>query len=150
MGKKICKYVIEMRRSSNIEGVFVITDEELKAVESMGGSEVHYGEIAGKYSEVTCNLHKNDIEILSDKEEEIAFFERILPNGAGFKFKRYWFNTDRAHEAGWEEGYSTSYKNAQEALEDYSSYNNDVMKDAFIEGFNSGRGQYNATRTNQK
>lgn len=137
--KKLCRYVLEMRRSSNIEGVFVLTDEELDAVKEMKGFEVRYGEISGKHSDVTCELHLEDIEILSDKEEEVAFFERILPHGAGFYFPDYWFSNDRAYEDGWEAGRDKSYKKPEDAFKDYSYYNNRVMRDAFVKGFNSAR-----------
>jgi hypothetical protein len=140
MGKKLCKYIIEMRRSSDIEGVFVLTDEELEAVREMDGYEVRYGEIAGKHSDVTCKLLLSDIEILTDKEEEVAFFERILPQGAGFHFPPYWFDTDRAADDGYEAGRMKSYKDATDALEtDYNQHNNNVMKKAFITAFDNVR-----------
>lgn len=136
---KICKYVLGMHRSSDIEGVFLMSDEELNIAKELDGFEVYYGEIAGKHSEVSCTLHFEHIEVLSEKEEEVAFFKKILPHGAGFPFKDYWFNTDRASEAGWEEGYSKHYKNAEEALAEYGEYNNSIMKNAFIEGFRKAR-----------
>jgi hypothetical protein len=130
-----------MHRSSDIEGVFVLTDEELDAVKVLEGYEVYYGEISGKHSEVMVELRYKDIEILTDKEEEIAFFERILPHGAGFSFKGYWFNTDKAGEEGWDAGSMESYKDvdAETALKDFEMYDNAIMRKAFIDGFNQAR-----------
>jgi hypothetical protein len=138
MGKKLCRYVLGMHRSSDIEGVFVLTDEELEIIKELDGYEVYYGEIAGKHSEVTCELYIKDVEILADKEEEVAFFERILPHGAGFSFKGYWFDTDRAGEHGWDAGRHEGYETAEEALKDYKKYDNSVMREHFVDGFNQG------------
>lgn len=146
MSKKICRYVLQMGRSSDIEGVFIMTDEGLQCVREMKGYEVHYGEISGKHSDVSAELDINDIEILSDKEEEVAFFERILPRGAGFNFKSYWFDTDNAAENGYEAAQSASYKDAQEAFVDYPRYNNSVMRAAFIESFDEARKDANENK----
>jgi hypothetical protein len=139
MAKKLCKYVLEFHRSSDLEGVFIMTDEEIEAVKDMEGCEVRYGEVAGKHSDVECELRFSDIQILSEKEEEIAFFERLFPEGVGFSHKTYWFNTDRAYDDGWEAGGMKCYKDVNEAFEDYRQHDNNVMRKVFAEGFKKGR-----------
>lgn len=144
MGKKICRYILGFSRSADLEGVFVMNDEQFKAIEQMDGYEVHYGEIAGKHSDVSATLLCKDIEVLSDKPEDVEVFERLFPNGVGFAFVERWFDTDRAYDAGWEAAGCKAaghpaFKTAEAALEDYSRYSNAVMFPAFERGFNNHR-----------
>lgn len=141
MNKKLCRYVLEMRRSSNIEGVFILSDETLNALKEACPYNVRYGEIAGKHSDVTCDLEYKDIEIVSDKPEEIEFFERLFPHGVGLNFPGYWFNDDQAMDCGWEAGeiakkYGSYKGGAEEALQEYKSFDNSIMREAFIQSFN--------------
>jgi hypothetical protein len=137
--KRLCRYRLDFYRFASLEGVFVLTDDEFAAIQEMDGREVQYGEVAGKHSDVHKAIIISKLEILSDKEEEIAFFERILPEGVGFDFKKYWFNTDLAYDEGYQEGNSSFWKDAQEAISDYPKHNNSVMRDAFYKGFNNAR-----------
>jgi hypothetical protein len=130
-----------MYRSSDLDGVFVLTDEEYEFLREINGFTFHYGEIAGKHSDVSRELDFNKIEILSDKEEEIAFFERILPYGAGFSFKDKWFDMCAAYDGGWEAGGSKCFAIPEEAFEDYRQFNNSLMKHEFIKGFNKRRSE---------
>ncbi len=142
MSKKICKYVLDFYRSANLEGVFIMTDDELELIKDLDGKTIQYGEVAGKHSDVHCDLKFKDIEILSDKPEEVAFFERILPDGAGFGFKSYWFDDEDAWSQGWGVGtYDKHIKTPEEALESHKMYDNKVMREAFIEGFKEARGE---------
>lgn len=139
MAKKICRYVLNASRSANLEGVFVLNDFEFEALKNRG--RVYYGEVSGKHSDVKADLNSKDIQILSENEQEVAFFERILPQGAGFNFKDYWFCEDDASDNGYECGCasSTAYANATEALEEFRQYDNDILREAFIKSFEKAR-----------
>lgn len=138
MSKKICKYIIEMIFSSDIEGIFIMSEEQLKLVKKMKGREVRYGEIAGKHSEVVCELNYKDIEIVSCDEKEIEFFERLFPNGVGFKFLEYWFDTSMAYDDGYKSGFHEN-STLKEAFKKYKYYNNSFMSKAFEKGFQNGK-----------
>jgi len=137
MGKKLCRYVLQMHRSSDIEGIFIMTDEELDLVKELNGHVIRYGEISGKHSNVKAELNMKDIKILSDKEEEIAFFERVLPNGTGFSFKEYWFCSEEAYDKGYDA--EMYYEKVEDALKSQPLFDNKVMRESFINGFNDSR-----------
>lgn len=139
MSKKIYKYVLGMHHSSDIEGIFIMSDEQLKSIKEMKGREVYYGEIAGKHSEVRCELNYKDVEIVSSDEKEIQFFERLFPNGVGFNFLNYWFDETPAYDCGYESGRHESYATVKEALKANKEFDNSVLRKAFKEGFKSGQ-----------
>jgi hypothetical protein len=129
--KNLCQYYLYLR-GCTLEGVFVLTDEELNSLQSF---EIYYGEVAGKHSEVIDYVNKEDINIISTKIEDIEYFERLFPNGVGFKFKKYWFDfTDVIDDA---ISATELYKTAEEALEeDCYHRNNIIQKEIFIKTFN--------------
>ncbi len=145
MSKHICRYRMYVHRSSDIEGVFIMSDDELKLVEEINGYNVRYGEVAGKHSEVYYELYRKDIEIISSDKSDIAVFERLFPGGIGFYFKSRWFDTERVYH----EGYDAWYRgcsNVEDMLRDeYTQYNNGVFRDVFIEGYNEAL-EYNTKK----
>ncbi len=92
--KYLCRYTIEMRRSSDISGVFVLTEDEHNQLKELEGVDINFGEISGKHSEVHVEFENDDIEVVSILPEEIDWFEKLFPDGVGFNFKYYWFNRE--------------------------------------------------------
>jgi hypothetical protein len=90
---KLIKLVLDMRRSSNLEGSFIVDDDEFKWLEALDGQEVYLGEVAGKHSEVFFTFEVSDLEILSQDEREIEIIRRLLGNSFGFKWKNYLFES---------------------------------------------------------
>jgi len=133
---KVCRYVLEMRRSSDIEGVFYVSDDEWKMLQNISGSEIYYGEIAGKHSDVTCEFNIDEVEILSEDEKDCEVFNRLV-GSAGFNFKDYWFNTESAYSDGYSEGDIDKDINLEELTED--THYKGLFLEAYIEGFKDAR-----------
>lgn len=72
--KKLFKYTIGLYDSFD-EGLFVSTDEE---IEKYLGTEIYWGEIDGKHSEIVSVFEKEDLEVASINEEFIDLFERAI------------------------------------------------------------------------
>lgn len=69
----------EIGRYHDIQGIFLATDEE---VEKLIGTELYLGEIAGKHSEVTVEVTKNDIILVTEDALAVEIFSRYgLSNG---------------------------------------------------------------------
>jgi hypothetical protein len=74
----IAKFYWDCGRMGYLESIFTCTREELeKAI----GQEVYFGEVLGKHSEISGQLDKSDVTILSDDQEFIAKFESVLGSG---------------------------------------------------------------------
>ena len=58
----------------------VLTGEELLRVENFvaKGSYLYLGEIEGKHSEIEGPLEASDFNIISENQEEIAIFEKLI------------------------------------------------------------------------
>lgn len=64
----------EVRRSSDLEGLFV---EDSEVVKRCVGKELYLGEVAGKHSDVSGIIQEGDIILKSDKPEDVEFFQRL-------------------------------------------------------------------------
>ncbi len=71
---KLYSFYWNCGRVGDVEGVFVSDDETL---EKYYGSEVYFGEILGKHSEICGTLDRDDIEVLSDDEEKIEWLVSV-------------------------------------------------------------------------
>jgi predicted ATP-grasp superfamily ATP-dependent carboligase len=69
--KKLYKYSVGLYDSFD-GGLFVSTDEEIK---KYLGTEIYWGEIDGKHSEVVSIFEEGDLEVVSINQEFIEFFE---------------------------------------------------------------------------
>lgn len=47
-------------------------------VENLIGKEIYFGEVLGKHSEIYGKLEESDLTVLTDDQEFIAQFEKIL------------------------------------------------------------------------
>lgn len=90
MATRIYRYVLDIPRSSDVEGVFLLTDKDLKAIKKLQGQVIDYGEIAGKHSDVSCEFDQADLEMVSEDPAEVKFFKRLFPHGTGYDFKTDW------------------------------------------------------------
>ena len=72
-------------RNAYGEAYEVLTEDELKMVKSFTGSdkEVYLGEIGGKHSEVYGTLESNDWKIISENQDDIEAFGRLVGNNIG-------------------------------------------------------------------
>jgi hypothetical protein len=72
--KKLYKYTIGLYNSFD-EGLFVSTDDEIK---NYLGTEIEWGEIDGKHTEVVSTLQESDLEVVSESEIFIEKFEKYV------------------------------------------------------------------------
>jgi len=73
--KKLWKFQWDVPRMGTVDSTFVATQSEID--EAMG-SRVYFGEILGKHSEIYGTLDPEDLEVLSEDQDEIAIFERTV------------------------------------------------------------------------
>jgi hypothetical protein len=100
---KLVKLVLGMRRSSDIEGSFIVDNDEWDWLESLDGNQIYLGEVAGKHSEVIFDFSLSDLEILSEDPKEIEIVQRLLGDSFGFHWKDYLIGgfLDDMHENAW-------------------------------------------------
>ncbi len=72
---------IDFGRMGNLTGVFVTdTNEMEKLIDSK--SEIYFGEVLGKHSDVFCPITKQNITLVTTDDEFIDLFEKHeLSNG---------------------------------------------------------------------
>jgi hypothetical protein len=67
----------------SLDGVFIYRQENwdkiLEACENK--TEVYFGEVLGKHSEIYGNLHMNAFEVLSEDQELCKKLLEVFPNG---------------------------------------------------------------------
>ncbi len=78
MTKLIVEFHWDCGRQGNVTGTFVCDKTKLDAAY---GTEVHFGSILGKHSEVYGTLDEEDITVKSDDQDFIAGFESIMGEG---------------------------------------------------------------------
>lgn len=72
--KAVFKLNIKMRRSGNIEGIFIAEKEQIEYLLS-SKIEIYFGEIAGKHSEIFGSIGADDIKMISDDKNVIKVIE---------------------------------------------------------------------------
>ena len=73
--KKIYEFYWDCGRQGSVEGVFI---EDSELVDMCIGKSVYFGEILGKHSEVYGTLDSSDLKVLTDDQEFVAMFQKIL------------------------------------------------------------------------
>ena len=73
--KKLWKFQWDVPRMGTVDSTFVATQSE---IDGAMGSRVYFGEILGKHSEIYGTLDAEDLEVLSEDQDEIAIFERTV------------------------------------------------------------------------
>lgn len=81
MGKAIYKLDWDFGRMGSLEGVFVAdTDDVKKLIDS--GTEIYFGEVLGKHSEIMGVIEDKHLVKVTDDEKFIELFETYeLENG---------------------------------------------------------------------
>ena len=75
MSKALYAFRWDVGRMGDVQGLF-IADKEV--VDKAIGSEVYFGEILGKHSEVYGELEKRDLTIKTENPELIAWLEIVF------------------------------------------------------------------------
>ena len=73
--KAIYEFYWDCGRQGDVSGTFIANKED---VEKAIGSEVYFGEILGKHSEIHGTLDEDDLVIKSEDQDFIAKFETIM------------------------------------------------------------------------
>lgn len=76
--KVIARFYLDCGRMGDLSGLFVTTKEKLEA---SYGKEVYFGEVLGKHSDIGVDLNPKHITILTDDQEFIDKFEKIMGSG---------------------------------------------------------------------
>ena len=72
---KLYRFCWPQRRGGDVEGLFV---EDSDVVENAIGSDVYFGEICGKHSDVYGTLDEEDLTVVSEDQEKIDWLVDIL------------------------------------------------------------------------
>ena len=72
---KLYRFCWPQRRGGDVEGLFV---EDSDVVENATGSDVYFGEICGKHSDVYGTLDEEDLTVVSEDQEKINWLVDIL------------------------------------------------------------------------
>jgi hypothetical protein len=72
---KLYRFCWPQRRGGDVEGLFV---EDSDVVENAIGSDVYFGEICGKHSDVYGTLDEEDLTVVSEDQEKISWLVDIL------------------------------------------------------------------------
>lgn len=70
----IYKLNIDCGRHGSLEGVFISTDEKVK---NIIGTEIYWGEVLGKHSEVYGELEENEVIFVTDDEQTVSLFKKF-------------------------------------------------------------------------
>ena len=72
---KLYRFCWPQRRGGDVEGLFV---EDSDVVENAIGSDVYFGEVCGKHSDVYGTLDEEDLTVVSEDQEKISWLVDIL------------------------------------------------------------------------
>lgn len=72
---KLYSFCWDVRRSGSVEGLFV---EDSEVVQKYIGSNVYFGEILGKHSEVYGTLDECDLTVVSEDQDKIEWLVGLL------------------------------------------------------------------------
>lgn len=73
--KAIYEFNLDCGRMGSLAGLFVADKEE---VEKAIGTEVYYGEVLGKHSDIFAELESDQLQVKSDDQDFIDKFESIF------------------------------------------------------------------------
>lgn len=80
--RKLYSFFWDCGRMGDVEGLFIA--EESK-VDAAIGSQVYFGEILGKHSEISGTLSSVDLKVISDEQDKIDWLMGIVgPNVSGY------------------------------------------------------------------
>ena len=73
--KKLYSFFWDCGRMGDVEGLFIAEESE---VDSAIGSQVYFGEILGKHSEISGTLSSGDLRVISDEQDKIDWLLDII------------------------------------------------------------------------
>ena len=73
--KKLYSFFWDCGRMGDVEGLFIAEESE---VDSAIGSQVYFGEILGKHSEISGTLSSVDLKVISDEQDKIDWLLGII------------------------------------------------------------------------
>jgi len=80
--KKLYSFFWDCGRMGDVEGLFIALEEE---VEKAIGSQVSFGEILGKHSNISGTLSSEDLKVISDEQDKINWLLDIVgPDVSGY------------------------------------------------------------------
>lgn len=79
---KLYSFFWDCGRMGDVEGLFIAEESE---VDAAIGSQVYFGEILGKHSEISGTLSSVDLKVISDEQDKIDWLLGIIgPNVSGY------------------------------------------------------------------
>ena len=85
--RKLYSFFWDCGRMGDVEGLFIAPEEE---VEKAIGSQVYFGEILGKHSDISGTLSSVDLKVISDEQDRIDWLLGIIgPNVSGYNPLEY-------------------------------------------------------------
>ena len=80
--KKLYSFFWDCGRMGDVEGLFIAEESE---VDAAIGSQVYFGEILGKHSDISGTLSSVDLKFISDEQDKIDWLLGIIgPNVSGY------------------------------------------------------------------
>ena len=73
--RKIYSFFWDCGRMGDVEGLFIAEESE---VDAAIGSQVYFGEILGKHSEISGTLSSVDLKVISDEQDKIDWLLDIV------------------------------------------------------------------------
>ena len=80
--RKLYSFFWDCGRMGDVEGLFIAEESE---VDAAIGSEVYFGEILGKHSNIRGTLSSEDLKVISDEQDKIDWLLDIVgPDVSGY------------------------------------------------------------------
>lgn len=80
--RKLYSFFWDCGRMGDVEGLFIAEEAD---VDAAIGSQVSFGEILGKHSEISGTLSSVDLKVISDEQDRIDWLLGIIgPNVSGY------------------------------------------------------------------
>ena len=80
--RKLYSFFWDCGRMGDVEGLFIAEESE---VDAAIGSEVYFGEILGKHSNIRGTLSSEDLKVISDEQDKICWLLDIVgPDVSGY------------------------------------------------------------------
>lgn len=80
--RKLYSFFWDCGRMGDVEGLFIAEESE---VDAAIGSQVYFGEILGKHSEISGTLSSVDLKVISDEQDKIDWLLSIIgPDVSGY------------------------------------------------------------------
>lgn len=73
--KVLAQFNLNCGRMGDLDGLFIADSD---AIRDAYGTEVYFGEVLGKHSEITCELDPSQITIKSEDQDFIAKLESVI------------------------------------------------------------------------